>query len=268
MKVCVIGCGPTGLLASATAMEMGHKVEIWSQPKKSELFGAQYLHCQPPLVQGVPEFTVNYEILGGAEAYRKKVYGPNWDGTVSPEDFQEPHQGWDIRFTYEVLWSLFEGSIHPFTISNFDEANTLIDFDQYDVIFSSVPRTVWKTGNEVFLSQDVLAVGDTTWRKLDVPIPPNTVVCNGLSNPSWYRGSHIDGFKTLEWPLRDRFDRAIKPPVPGVVKVKKPLAYRPDPNKPNPADQRFYHIGRYGEWKKGVLTSDAIATVRKVLGDG
>ncbi|QXO13722.1 oxidoreductase [Gordonia phage DumpTruck] len=263
----MIGCGPTGLLASAAAMEMGHQVDIWSQPKKSDLFGAQYLHMAPPLLVNVPSFEIKYELLGTMQNYRRKVYGNSWTGEVSPGDYLGTHMGWDIRYSYDQLWSLMEHMIQPVTIRNFDEANLLIDFDSYDVVFSTIPRMIWKQNNEQYLFQEVLAAGDSTYRKLDSGVPNNTVVCNGNVAPSWYRASHIDGYKTFEWPLRDLFDRPVRPPLQGVVKVRKPLSYIPDPNRPNPADTRFYHIGRYGEWRKGVLTSDAVKTVREVLAD-
>ena len=95
-KVVVLGCGPAGLIAAHAAAMQGADIRIMSKPRKSFMNGAQYLHKH---INGTPysdPFQVSYEMLGSPEQYRLKVYGAKWDGTVSPEDLEESHKGWDI----------------------------------------------------------------------------------------------------------------------------------------------------------------------------
>src|SRR4051812_38354175 len=109
MKIAVLGCGPAGMMAAAGAVEAaldyeGGDIAIFSRKRKSELFGAQYLHKPIPWATPPKEVTVDYRIIGEPADYKRKVYGNGWLGAVSPEDLQEPHPGWDIRETYDNLW--------------------------------------------------------------------------------------------------------------------------------------------------------------------
>lgn len=264
-KVAILGSGPTGLLAAATAVEAGYEVKIYSQKVKSKLYGAQYLHAEPPMVYA-DRFEVDYQLWGKAEDYRQKVYSGGSPAEVSPERFSHPHTGWDIRGAYDRLWDVFEDHIVDFRVITFDQANTFIRFPRFDYVFSSLPRTVWSAGGEKYTYQNVLAKGSAKDDPMSLNLPDNTVICNGNLEPAWYRASHIAGYSTLEWPDKNSLGQSMKIPLPGVVKVKKPLSYSPSDHRINHSDTELIHIGRYGEWKKGVLTSDAVDVVKSVLG--
>ena len=92
-KVYVLGAGPAGLLAARAALEMRYETGIYSapdkygMPKKSELFGCQYLHAYIPGVGLMRDGyrNVSYQLKGTVDGYRTKVYGDGWSGKVSPD---------------------------------------------------------------------------------------------------------------------------------------------------------------------------------------
>ena len=61
MKVAVLGCGPAGLFACHAAVRGGAEVDVYSQKKRSEIGGAQYLHQHVPDVTGTePEAMITF----------------------------------------------------------------------------------------------------------------------------------------------------------------------------------------------------------------
>ncbi len=75
-------------------------------PAKSALYGCQYLHAEIPGLS-LRSATVDYELRGTTEDYRRKVYGPESDVRVSPEDLEGTHKAWDIRSAYSQLWTMY-----------------------------------------------------------------------------------------------------------------------------------------------------------------
>jgi len=176
---------------------------------------------------------------------------------------EEDHLGWDIRKAYFDLREQFGIDQRHFTsFLDVEEAGIL---DNYDYVFSSIPRPAWKVDGEQFNHQQVWAIGQPIDEEPIVPwVPDNTVICNGDDSPSWYRASNINGHRTVEWPHNGDTWRK-RPMVPGVSAIKKPLEYIPSPSIPNPANDAFIHIGRYGRWEKGILASHAIQQVEETL---
>lgn len=251
MNFHVLGCGPAGLMSAHAAVMLGYTVSIHSKKRKSEMYGAQYLHRPIPLISKPEEkFEVSYVLQGTEEEYRRKVYGPTWNGTVSPEDLTEAHPGWDIRAAYDRLWGLMSELIIDTEFKTPADVARLIDrYDDDHVWASSIPATVLCGMREQhsFASQEVYAIGDAPERGIFCPIEvqPQTVFCNGETVPSWYRASNILGYRTAEWP------EGKKPPIEGVAKITKPLATTCD-------CLPFVHrVGRYGKWEKGVLSHSA-----------
>lgn len=260
MKIGVIGCGPAGLLAAHAATRNGHEVTIFSKsPTKSPLYGSQYLHEEIPGVYCGPSHTVKYELVDGdITDYRQKVYGDRWDGDVSPGTLDGEHKAWDIRLAYDNLWTLYKKHIFTLDLSkrgagNLRAINQVGERLGIDKIISSIPRTAWDESDGNFRSSEVWAIGDAPDKGQFCPIRTAsdfTVVCDASKDTGWYRLSSVFGHTTVEWPGNR------KPPIPGVAKVLKPLDHC------STAAHDMIHVGRYGEWKKGVLSTDAF---RKVL---
>jgi hypothetical protein len=264
VKVAILGSGPAGLMSaaavlSATNDSTGGNLSIFSNNGKSKLYGAQYLHAP------IPGYTdnryphakrvISYVLFGDPEEYRLKVYGPMWDGTVSPEDLEETHYAWDIRQTYDALWDDFKDHVIDVQM---DPAGmrVLVDgrsgYGEFDLIINTIPRPALCAEGHQFKAMQIWAAGEAPELGIDLDrfkCAPETVLCNGEESPSWYRVSNIYGHKTVEWP-----DDA-KPPIPGVAHVTKPLKTNCD------CWPSVLHVGRYGKWTKGVLTHHAYQEV-------
>lgn len=263
-SVAILGCGPAGLLAAHAAVLSGWDFRIYSRKQKSKLYGAQYLHQPIPTLDCGEPRMVRYVTTGGsADDYRRKVYGPSWDVKVSPETLDRNHAAWDIRAAYEHLWLLYSDDIKEMDFS--DKMGRVIEpgfvTNGHDLVISSIPRTVWAEEDDVFEAQYVWALGDT--EKMRVPgiyrPQPFEVILNADSLVPWYRVSNIFGFCTMEWPLFHSGHLSPIPPHLGASQVVKPLRH----NSKAAAD--FVHIGRYGKWEKGVLSSDAFTDAMRAM---
>lgn len=267
-SVAILGCGPAGLLAAHAAVLSGWDFRVYSRKQRSQLYGAQYLHQPiPNLDCGTPAL-VHYELRGTPEAYRRKVYGDSWDGTVSPEDFMETHSAWDIRRAYRNLWELYHTEIEAFDFTNTpawmlyeDLAGKQTFTSSHDIVISTVPRKLWAEPGDVFESQRIWALGDTEERRVNGNRPPDfTVVCSADVLVPWYRVSNIYGYATMEWPY-DYEAWEPEPPSMGASIVEKPLRHN------STAASDFHHVGRYGKWEKGVLSSDAFYDAMKTFAE-
>lgn len=258
-SVAILGCGPAGLLVAHAASQCGWDFQIFSKKQKSQLHGAQYLHQPIPYLECGRPRVIRYQLRGSAEQYRLKVYGPDWDGTVSPEDFWEAHYGWDLRLAYSDLWIEYEQQIHDVNLTRWNGHASM--WGAYDLVISTVPRTIWDEDRTHFESTKIFAVGDAEMPHVEPPYRPEpfSVICEGSPKVPWYRVSNIFGYCTIEWPW-DNYDYGFKPsPHPRAVAVTKPLRYTGD------AASDIVHLGRYGAWQKGVLTSDVFFEAIKVL---
>lgn len=244
-KAIVLGCGPAGLMAAHAALMGGFDdVRIYSKPRKSYMNGAQYLHAPIPGITNVADvFNVEYQLWGSTLDYRTKVYDADYDGTVSPQELESDHLAWDIRKTYDSLWSIYK----PF-IRSFDAGH---DMEKVmglgaDLVVSSIPLpAICNSFSHGFKSTKVWS-GEHQMIPLH---PDNTVVCNGNASPAWYRSASIQGHVTTEWP------QSTKPPVFPLWEVEKPVATNCD------CWPSVLRVGRYGSWRKGVLSHQAYGEV-------
>lgn len=261
-------------MAAHAAAQSGWDFRIYSRKIKSQLYGAQYLHAPIPNVPcGEPKL-VRYALFGTPEMYRRKVYGDSWDGTTSPEDLETSHGAWDIRKAYDYLWFLYQNKIQDLDLRGIPDVVHELP-KGHDLVISSVPRTIWRQPFDIFEAQQIWALGDTEVQRIFYNRPdPFTVICNGYEETPWYRTSNMYGYATMEWPCKlkpyvpdPNDERAVipaysawqTPPVKGASIVEKPLRH----NSKAAAD--FVHVGRYGKWEKGVLSSDAFTDAMKAM---
>lgn len=250
-KVLILGCGPAALFAAHAVEKADGTPIIVSRKRKSEMFGAQYLH-QP--IPGISDegFTVNYLLEGTAEGYKDKVYGPGYRGTVSPDELLGTHQGWDIRSAYDTLWTRYQSEIihTPFqggadVVTYCESARAEGKIGHY---LSTLPNNLLcHNPSHSFSAQRVWSIGDAPERGVFSPILTelNTVVCSGDRDSSWYRKSNILGYNTVEWPDKKR------PPIEDLSEVVKPIGHNCD------CLPYVHRLGRYGKWTKGVLSHEA-----------
>lgn len=281
----VLGSGPAGLMAAQAVVDAhldewgGDPIEnlkriqdeellgvaILSRKVKSPMYGAQYLHRPIPRVTPDEPVAVSYQMRGSSDDYRRKVYGRMWDGTVSPEDLEDEHQAWDIRATYDRLWALWETSITDTMVDPTLLASFINGDEPPDIIINSIPRPAVCHFGHSFGATDIWAAGSAPELGIRLPYqcPPNMVICNGDDSPSWYRMSNVFGRTTVEWP-----GELTNIPVNTGSRVKKPTRHDCDCWADSPVP--FTHVGRYGEWSKGVLSHTAYfktySKIQKMMG--
>lgn len=262
MKVAILGAGPAGLFAAHAAVGHGHDVTILSKPRKSFMRGAQYLHRPIPGLSG-DSFKITYELEGTVEGYRQKVYGDDHDLQVSPETLVGVHDAWDIREAYDRAWSEYHGLIKPWDASSEVLRNNDV-LRGMELVVSTIPAEALCTNmRHTFDSQDVYVTDFIRYKgaftaEEDGAAIDNLVVCSGEPDDWWYRASRIHGWENTEYPLDHR------PNAPGHVwKVRKPIM-TDCTCSPVPI-QRLMRVGRYGAWKKGVLSDAAFYDVEARL---
>lgn len=268
--VVILGAGPSALLVAHAAVRAGLVPHIWSKwdngrislPRKSRIYGCQYLHAEIPDLH-VAETEVDYKVWGFPETYRDKVYGSEMDGEVSPSYLEGKHQAWDLRAAYDRLWDTYVQRMGGGTIlvrGEFGVDGSMKEFTEIypnAPIISTIPaQNLCSNSAHEFGGQSIWAMGDAPEAGQGIPaeLPDNTVICNGLSvhdGPLWYRGSRVFGYGTLEWPGDSLHPKEA-------AKVIKPLSTTCDC-----WGDRITKMGRYGEWKKGVLTSDVFDQATK-----
>lgn len=270
----MLGAGPAGLLAAHAAEQQGCYVSVMSMPDntgvaaRSELHGCQYLHDRiPGITPLLPQAEVSYVVRGG-EGYRAKVYGPEYQGPVSPDEYgkPEPHYAWDLRAAYDKLWSYWHPRIVARKLGWESMFGMLSDLD-YDVCISTIPATVlcaMRTEHR-FDYEMIWAMGQTQdGPDLQIPCPPNTVICDGTEDVGWYRTAKVFGVQTVEWPMVHSHPTGKRPPFKGVTNVPKPLST----NCVCWTDSGVYRVGRYGRWQKGVLVHTAYYDTANILANG
>ena len=240
MRVAILGCGPSGLLAAHAAEVAGaHEVDVFSIKEKSKIMGAQYIHAAIPAipVPTPPGQTVKFVKVGTREGYAQKVYGdPN--APCSWDLFEGEVPAWSMRDTYDALWDYWEPRIWEMRIG----AATLSRItSRYDLTISTIPaRGLCELGaTHKFLSASykvLLHAAD--------PIPENTIVYNGDPAVKWYRSSRVFGEGSTEYPAGIE---SIQPLASGF----KPLSTDCD------CHPEIIRAGRFGRWEKGVLVHDA-----------
>lgn len=247
MKVAILGCGPAGLIAAHVASMAGAETTIYSKFRKSHLHGAQYMGAPIPGIEMGEPVTLRYTLLGSMDDYRRKVYGSDYRGTVSPEDFEGDHDAWDIRAMYDTLWDVYSDLIVDTEINPAWMIGKLpLDYDR---VYSSIPKPALCFRKHQFTQQKIWVMGDADGiQTVPHESAENTIVCHGEDNVPYYRIAHVFGHRTVEWPLTARAH-------PQAVVAAKPIA--------NDCDcwTDVINIGRYGEWKKGVLVHDAYERV-------
>lgn len=250
LKVLVLGCGPAGLMAAHAAAMEGCDIRIASKARKSHMRGAQYLHAPIPVATSSASFRIEYTLLGTAEDYRSKVYGDEWDGTVSPEDLAETHDAWDIREAYDWLWDTYGDYVMDVDLSDkrgdFWQSTSVLEAD---IVISTVPATLLCRSSHTFGYTKIWSTDQPM-----VPLADDRVVCNGESAPAWYRAARIQGWDTVEWS-----GWVQRPPITPLWEVTKPLKTncRCLPN--------VHRMGRYGKWEKGVLSHSAFYETAELI---
>lgn len=256
LRAAVLGCGPAGLLAAhgvargAQARGEEAEIRIYSQRKRSPLFGCQYLHRSIPGLD-LPSQAVDYRLTGSISGYREKVYGIE-DVSVSPGLLEENHTAWDIRAAYDQLWNLYGEVIEDYFLSrgSWRLLHSQLQEEGFTVFLNTIPAPVLceETMFCTFRSEAVWAQGDAPelgrWANTPVELPDGTILCNGKPEMPWYRVSRVFNHHTVEWP-------GEAAPPRGASRVTKPISTTCT------CHPELTHSGRYARWTKGVLAHES-----------
>jgi len=251
-RVLVFGCGPAGLMAAHAAALNDDDVIIMSKPRKSHMRGAQYLHAPIPMASKSQPFQIDYKLEGRLQDYATKVYGPGATVQVSPEVLLGQHNAWDIREAYDWLWGTYGSYVQLFeaTTASIQDA---LEWYAPDLAISTLPAPLLckDKSKHSFPVQMVWA----TEKVMGNPIEDNTVVCSGERHHAWYRKSRINNWENTEYPHNR------KPPLGEgrLHEVPKPIVTNCD------CFPQIRRMGRYGQWKKGVLSHEAFFSTAKLL---
>lgn len=264
-RVLILGCGPAGLFAAHAARQLGFGVDIFSKKRRSEMFGAQYLHTNiPGLTDDQKPFKVEYRLNGTLDDYLHKVYGDNIPdpGKITVESLVGTYPAWDIRRAYLRAWDLYGRSVidvPPITADSFSE---IVQPFRYSCVISTIPQTdiCWGTSH-TFISRNIWALGDAPERGQFVPerfllqADEGIIQYDGTPEQDWYRVSNIAGYCAVEWPYRE----PLGAPFEGAVPVLKPVQSDCDcwQTYNELYGIRFIRIGRYGAWNRTGHTHQA-----------
>ncbi|MBK8246368.1 MAG: hypothetical protein IPK85_03075 [Gemmatimonadetes bacterium] len=170
MKIAILGCGPSGLVAAhaASRLKIDKRVCVFSRKERSPIYGAQYLHQPIPGTMsghGIDPEIIRYIMQGEPESYLRKVYADAWDGTINDDLRDQAHVAWDLRSTYDELWFRYESLVIDYDIPRRPDGiesclNPL--FESFDLVVNTIPRPVLclQPRQHQFRSVDIWALGE------------------------------------------------------------------------------------------------------------
>ncbi len=251
-RVCVLGCGPAGLLTAHAALLAGHQPTVMSERiQRSMISGAQYLHDPIPSLTNTDQAgMLRYIKLGDKQGYAEKVYGSR-EAPCSWDHFPEGQlPAWSLKEMYDKLWSEYLGLIEEQHI----DSEVLVEIlPKYDRVISAIPATAmchrphhqFHSAQVTFQEGCPALVGDED----------NIIVYSGDPAHSWYRTSRIFGYESTEYPAgidpSGETRRGIKP-THTTCTCWKDIA----------------RVGRFGRWEKGVLVHHAFNDAYQLLVKG
>lgn len=246
MDVAVLGCGPAGLMAAHAATIEGHEVSIFSIRQKSQLGGAQYLHRH---IEGIteedPELGIRYAKFGDAETYTRKVYGFTEDSSSFDKTPEGWIGAWNLSRAYDRLWGIYKDRIHHEQLHGEKVGQISPSFE---LVISSVPApAVCYNSAHSFNRQGIYLVSAAD-------VEPNTVLYSGRMSEPWYRQSNIEGAAWTEYSTASMNRDWLNAAGFGngmIRKGIKPTGHNCD------CHPWLLRVGRFGEWKRGVLTHHA-----------
>jgi hypothetical protein len=264
MRIAVLGCGPSGLLAAHACEKSGHDVTIFSKAREpSPLTGAQYIHEPiPGLTTKQPDGVVMFHKVGTAEGYANKVYG-RMDAPTSWSIFPEGQLPmWSMKKVYEKLFREWHDRINTRDIDK-----EWLDYlenkrDMFALVVSSIPCPIICERDHDFPS---VTVTFEPHDHKDPNLGEHYIIYSGSETDPWYRSSRVGGLGWYEYG--GEYDQPLA--GGGVRKLRtgtKPLDTDCD------CRPRMIRVGRFGQWRKGVLVHhsfgkmmDALEVTAKVL---
>ncbi len=248
MKVAILGCGPSGLLAAHAAVHLGHEPVIYSIAVQSEIHGAQYLHRSiPDITSKKPDAQLTFRKLGLRSGYARKVYGSGVIETSWTKFHDgEEYPACNMREAYDALWSLYCPVIIERIVNAWDLPELI---DSYPQVVSTIPASnLCRKPYHEFKRLTISVIGSAPDE-----VKPDQVVYNGRGSDPWYRACEIFGHRFTEYSH----------PISG-----QPQGFKPISTNCDCFNGRVLKVGRYGKWARGELIHHAYEDVAIALGTG
>jgi hypothetical protein len=248
-KVTILGCGPAGLLAAHAAKGAGHQVRILATRRQmSDMPGAIYIHEPiPGVTDDEPEAHIKFEKLGTREGYALKLYGAA-DADCSWDSFPVGlRPAWDMKRAYEGLW----GAYSPYIEERLIDVQAMAALAEEDgCVISSIPPTAYcPSPHHRFKAKRVWI--EREHRDICEMLGDPCVIYNGQESDAYYRTSLLFGHGSTE--------HADLPHNRTVYEGFKPLYTNCD------CHPGVLRVGRFGQWKRGVLVHEAYDRAREAL---
>lgn len=240
---------------------------IFSLGDKSMLGGAQFLHKPIPYLndETAPKATLTYRLVGTPTGYQQKVYGASEVPFVSMQRVKDGEEvpAWSLLETYDTLWGEFGEHINVQDVTPV-WLQTHLDAGNFSAVVCTMPRHALcfaQAGHgdrpHSFLSQTVRIRNEAVFPQLE-----NTIIYDGTDNVTWTRSSMIFGVGSTEWG--DEWINTDKVFPYKTVVVRKPLVTDCTCFSDQP---HVVFTGRFGAWKKGVLTHQAFVDTWLLIQD-
>jgi hypothetical protein len=260
MKIIVLGCGPAGLIAAEAAASTGASVSILSNPEKSRIGGAQYLHNPIPGVTPNVPSEIFFRMLGAKSEYALKVYGD----ALAPCSFGRykanvGYPAWSLQETYDVLWNKWNQYIKPAELDPYRVKGLL---KNYDLVISSIAMqsTCLDMLRHSFVSRKVWIQKAPPQVKSEEHRPKEgEIVYNGLEEYYWYRACKLYGEAWTEYPGDTKVSKAQ------MVEIKKPRFTDCTCFE----HTNLLRVGRFGRWDPKQLVHMAWPqTIERIINGG
>lgn len=241
MSVCILGCGPAGLLSAYAAEQKGYEVLIISRRAKSKIPGAVFLHEPiPGLTAPTPDAQVKFTKYGNRSGYAAKVYG-NMDADCSWDLFPEGDRpAWSMFDLYDKLWDRFNNQIADVMINTMSMLKVLAG--GFEAMISTIPAPYTCYNPDHRFASRAIHVLD---RAIE-PMVDNSIIYNGSWGDDWYRTSRIFGTEATESTI------SFDPEVVERLGAKTANGYKPLETNCN-CYPNVARVGRFGRWEKGIL---------------
>jgi hypothetical protein len=248
MRIAVLGCGPSGLLAAHACEASGHEVTVFSKAREpSPLAGSQYIHEPLPGLTGEkPDGAVVFHKVGTAEGYAEKVYGDRFAPTSWMIFPTGPRPMWSMSKVYQKLFQDWYEKINTVTI----DAEWL-DYleqrrDMFALVISAIPcPVICRNPDHNFPFVKVMFEEHD---HKDPNLGEHYIYYSGSESDRWYRSSHVGGLGWYEYGETANILSHYANGEPRVLR---------DGIKPLDTDcdcrPRIIRVGRFGEWRKARL---------------
>jgi hypothetical protein len=249
VKVCTIGCGPSGLAAAHAAVGLGADVTVIAPKRKTPQNGPIFLNTPiPGISTDHPHGYIKQIVIGGSIVdYGIKLYGDVNIAITRDGRLREGIHTWDIREAYDKMWSIYEGLIVDGEVLP-REVDSLCKF--YDLVISTapIPSLCMAPEHHSFLTQEVAMIPKAAYEGQ----PENTTIYNAYPNIPWVRSSRMFGHEATEYMINH-------PPKEPYRIIKKPIRTDCD------CHPRVFRTGRFGKWNNMAWIDSAYYDARTII---